>query len=174
MKESTGTWGNGFPGEFTEEEIYEFFNTGILKDNSKYMKLRKDMAKYAYWYYKLLVKRYSLSEVMDKNLRSLLSITIVSELVVGLNFIAKNNDVAFPAFVLVNLAGLFLVKIIPRVVAMKEYFRYSNLVYQGCDDYFDKLLEDAGIMEDFSTKLVMDNNSNKESRTLNLSRAKRV
>ena len=57
MKESTGTWGNGFPGEFTEEEIYEFFNTGILKDNSKYMKLRKDMAKYAYWYYKLLVKR---------------------------------------------------------------------------------------------------------------------
>ena len=88
--------------------------------------------------------------------------------------IAKNNDVAFPAFVLVNLAGLFLVKIIPRVVAMKEYIRYSNLVYQGCDDYFDKLLEDAGIMEDFSTKLVMDNNSNKESRTLNLSRAKRV
>ena len=73
MKESTGTWGNGFPGEFTEEEIYEFFNTGILKDNSEYMKLRKDMAKYAYWYYKLLVKRYSLSEVMDKNLKSLLS-----------------------------------------------------------------------------------------------------
>ena len=111
---------------------------------------------------------------MDKNLRSLLSITIVSELVVGLDLIAKNNDVAFPAFVLVNLAGLFLVKIIPRVVAMKEYIRYSNLVYQGCDDYFDKLLEDAGIMEDFSTKLVMDNNSNKESRKLNLSRAKRV
>ena len=24
MKESTGAWGNGFPGEFTEEEIYEF------------------------------------------------------------------------------------------------------------------------------------------------------
>lgn len=41
MKESTGTGGNGFPGEFTEEEIYEFFNTGILKDNSEYMKLRR-------------------------------------------------------------------------------------------------------------------------------------
>lgn len=172
MKESTG--GNGFPGEFTEEEIFEFFNTGILKDNSEYMKLRKDMAEYAYWYYKLLVKRYSLSELMDKNLKSLLNITIVSEIVMGLDLIAKNNDVAFPAFVLVNLAGLFLVKIIPRVVAMKEYFRYSSLVYQGCDDYFDKLLEDTGIMEDFSTQLVMDNNSNKESRALNLSRAKRV
>ena len=169
MKESTG--GNGFPGEFTEEEIYEFFNTEVLKDNSKYMKLRKDMAEYAYWYYKLLVKRYSLSEVMDKNLRSLLNITVVSEIVMGLDLIAKNNDVAFSAFV---LAGLFLVKIIPRVVAMKEYIRYSNLVYQGCDDYFDKLLEDTGIMEDFSTQLVMDNNSNKESRALNLSRAKRV
>ena len=45
--------------------------------------------------------------------------------------------------------------------------------HESIDDYFDKLLEDAGIMEDFSTKLVMDNNSNKESRTLNLSRAKR-
>lgn len=174
MKESTGIEGNRFPGEFTEEEIYEFFNTEVLKDNSKYTKLRKDMAEYDYWYYKLLVKRYSLSEVMDKNLRSLLNITIVSEIVVGLDLIAKNNDVAFPDFVLVNLAGLFLVKIIPRVVAMKEYIRYSNLVYQGCDDYFDKLLEDTGIMEDFSTQLVMDNNSNKESRELNLSRAKRV
>lgn len=174
MKESTWIEGNRFPGEFTEEEIYEFFNTEVLKDNSKYTKLRKDMAEYDYWYYKLLVKRYSLSEVMDKNLRSLLNITIVSEIVVGLDLIAKNNDVAFPAFVLVNLAGLFLVKIIPRVVAMKEYIRYSNLVYQGCDDYFDKLLEDTGIMEDFSTQLVMDNNSNKESRALNLSRAKRV
>lgn len=174
MKESTGIEGNRFPGEFTEEEIYEFFNTEVLKDNSKYTKLRKDMAEYDYWYYKLLVKRYFLSEVMDKNLRSLLNITIVSEIVVGLDLIAKNNDVAFPAFVLVNLAGLFLVKIIPRVVAMKEYIRYSNLVYQGCDDYFDKLLEDTGIMEDFSTQLVMDNNSNKESRALNLSRAKRV
>ena len=111
---------------------------------------------------------------MDKNLKSLLNITIVSELVVGLNFIAKNNDVAFPTFVLVNLAGLFLVKIIPRVAAVKEYFRYSNLVYQGCDDHFDKLLEDTGIMEDFSTQLVMDNNFNKEGRALNLSRAKRV
>ena len=38
----------------------------------------------------------------------------------------------------------------------------------------DKLLEDTGIMEEFSTQLVMDNNSNKESRALNLSRAKRV
>ena len=128
MKESTGTGGNGFPGEFTEEEIYEFFNTVILKDTSEYMKLRKDTTEYAYWYYSLLVKRYSLSEVMDKNLKSLLNITIVSELVVGLNFIAKNNDVAFPTFVLVNLAGLFLVKIIPRVAAVKEYFKYSSLV----------------------------------------------
>lgn len=111
---------------------------------------------------------------MDKNLKSLLNITIVSELVVGLDLIAKNNDFAFPAFVLVNLAWLFLVKIIPRVVAMKEYFKYSSLVYQGCDDHFDKLLEDTGIMKEFSTQLVMDNTSNKESRALNLSRAKRV
>ena len=61
-----------------------------------------------------------------------------------------------------------------KLHAETEFEKYRIIQDKIYISDFDKLLEDAGIMEDFSTKLVMDNNSNKESRTLNLSRAKRV
>ena len=61
-----------------------------------------------------------------------------------------------------------------KLHAETEFEKYRIIQDKIYISDFDKLLEDAGIMEDFSTKLVMDNNYNKESRKLNLSRAKRV